>query len=62
MGSYAFFILAGLYPLPATRQFLLSSPYFPSISFYNPVFKKTATIRVNNFEGANSTKIYVQVR
>ncbi|KAI0062314.1 glycoside hydrolase family 92 protein [Artomyces pyxidatus] len=51
MGSYAFFNLAGLYPLPATRQLLLSSPYFPSISFYNPVLKSTTTIRVKNFSG-----------
>jgi putative alpha-1,2-mannosidase len=59
MGSYAFFNLAGLYPLPATRQFLLSSPYFPSISFYNPFFDKTATFKITNFESANSTKIFV---
>ncbi|KAJ7051298.1 glycoside hydrolase family 92 protein [Mycena amicta] len=51
MGSYAFFYLAGLYPLPATNQFLLSSPYFPSISFTNPLLKKTTTIKVVNFSG-----------
>ena len=65
MGSYAAFYLAGLYPLPATRQFLLSSPLFPQISFYNPVFRKTATIKALNFE-ANPTdgtggKVFVQV-
>ncbi|KAH6901837.1 glycosyl hydrolase family 92-domain-containing protein [Coprinopsis sp. MPI-PUGE-AT-0042] len=51
MGSYAAFYLAGMYPLPSTRQFLISSPYFREISFYNPVLKKTATIRAVNFEG-----------
>ncbi|KAF5372700.1 hypothetical protein D9615_009853 [Tricholomella constricta] len=51
MGSYAAFYLAGLYPLPATRQFLLSSPYFPQISFFNPVFNSTTTIRSINFGG-----------
>ncbi|TFK21045.1 hypothetical protein FA15DRAFT_646146 [Coprinopsis marcescibilis] len=51
MGSYAAFYLAGLYPLPATRQFLLSSPFFKQISFHNPVFKKTATIKAIGFEG-----------
>ncbi|KAG7094587.1 hypothetical protein E1B28_005412 [Marasmius oreades] len=51
MGSYAAFYLAGLYPLPATRQFLLSSPYFPSISFFNPVFNSTTTIKSIGFEG-----------
>ncbi|EPQ50744.1 hypothetical protein GLOTRDRAFT_81814 [Gloeophyllum trabeum ATCC 11539] len=64
MGSYAAFYLAGMYPLPATRQFLLSSPYFPQISFYNPIFNTTTTIKAIGFEGnpANGTegKIFVQ--
>ncbi|TBU25783.1 glycoside hydrolase family 92 protein [Dichomitus squalens] len=51
MGSYVAFYLAGLYPLPATRQFLLSSPYFPEISFRNPVLNTTTTIRSINFKG-----------
>ncbi|KAJ7274823.1 glycosyl hydrolase family 92-domain-containing protein [Mycena rebaudengoi] len=51
MGSYVFFYLAGLYPLPATKQFLLSSPYFPEISFFNPLFKKTTKIQTINFTG-----------
>ncbi|GJE96620.1 glycoside hydrolase family 92 protein [Phanerochaete sordida] len=51
MGSYVAFYLAGLYPLPATRQFLLSSPYFPSISFTNPILGNATTIRVTNFAG-----------
>ncbi|KAL4242836.1 Peptide-N(4)-(N-acetyl-beta-glucosaminyl)asparagine amidase [Abortiporus biennis] len=51
MGSYVAFYLAGLYPLPATRQFLLSSPYFPQISFTNPIFGKTTTIKATNFKG-----------
>ncbi|KAF5368241.1 hypothetical protein D9757_011215 [Collybiopsis confluens] len=51
MGSYAVFILAGLYPVPATRQFLLSSPFFPSISFTNPLFNSTTTIKAINWQG-----------
>lgn len=51
MGSYVAFYLAGMYPLPATRQFLLSSPYFPSISFNNPIFGNATTIKVKNFSG-----------
>ncbi|OSC99282.1 glycoside hydrolase family 92 protein [Trametes coccinea BRFM310] len=51
MGSYVAFYLAGLYPLPATRQFLLSSPYFREISFKNPVLNTTTTIRANGFQG-----------
>ena len=64
MGSYVAFYLAGLYPVPSTRQYLLSSPYFPSISFFNPVFNTTATIKVANFAGnpANGTggTVFVQ--
>ncbi|TCD69013.1 hypothetical protein EIP91_009076 [Steccherinum ochraceum] len=57
MGSYVAFYLAGLYPLPATSQFLLGSPYFPEISFTNPIFNSTTTIRSHNFQGnpANGT-------
>jgi hypothetical protein len=51
MGSFATFFLAGLYPVPATRQFLLSSPHFSQISFNNPAFNKTTTIRSKNFSG-----------
>jgi len=65
MGSYVAFYLAGLYPVPATRQFLLSSPYFPQISFKNPAFNKTTTIRSKNFSGNpdNGTggNVFVQV-
>lgn len=50
MGSYAAFYLAGMYPLPATGQILLSSPYFPQISFYNPVFNTTTTIIAKGFK------------
>ncbi|KAI0922609.1 hypothetical protein AcV5_009537 [Taiwanofungus camphoratus] len=64
MASYVAFYLAGLYPLPATRQYLLASPYFPQISFYNPIFNKTTTIIANGFSGnpANGTggQVFVQ--
>ncbi|KAJ8488173.1 hypothetical protein ONZ45_g14058 [Pleurotus djamor] len=51
MGSYVSFYLAGLYPLPATKQFLLSSPFFKQISFFNPVLRTTTTIRSKGFNG-----------
>lgn len=65
MGSYAVFLLAGLYPVPATRQYLLSSPSFPEISFFNPVLDTTTTIRSkypsgNPTEGQGS-QVYIQV-
>ncbi|KAK2466575.1 hypothetical protein APHAL10511_001437 [Amanita phalloides] len=55
LASYPVFFLAGLYPLPGTRQFLLSSPYFPQIGFYNPLYNSTTFIRAVNFQGNPST-------
>ncbi|KAF7300489.1 Glycoside hydrolase family 92 protein [Mycena chlorophos] len=51
MASYVVWYLAGMYPLPATQQILLSSPYFPEISFTNPLLGKTTTLRTKNFVG-----------
>ncbi|KAG6810816.1 hypothetical protein H0H92_010206 [Tricholoma furcatifolium] len=51
MASYVAFYLAGMYPLPATQQFLLSSPYFPQISFFNPTLNTTTKIVSKNFIG-----------
>ncbi|OJT03621.1 hypothetical protein TRAPUB_5649 [Trametes pubescens] len=51
MASYVAFFLAGLYPIPATKQYLLSSPFFPQISFFNPAFNSTTTIITKNFVG-----------
>ncbi|KAF4562550.1 hypothetical protein EYR36_003944 [Pleurotus pulmonarius] len=51
MGSYVVFLLAGLYPLPATNQVLLSSPFFPQVSFQNPLLGTTTTIRSKGFVG-----------
>lgn len=65
MGSFVTVILAGLYPVPATRQYLLSSPYFPSISFTNTFLKTTTTIKSTNFQGNPSSgtggNVYVKV-
>ncbi len=65
MGSYAAFYLAGLYPLPATEQFLLSSPFFKQISFFNPAFNTTTVIKSNNFRGNPETgtggQVFVEV-
>ena len=66
MGSYVAFYLAGLYPVPATQQYLLGSPWFPQISFHNPKLGTTTTIKANNFRGnpANGTggTVFVKVR
>ena len=51
MGSYVAFYLLGLYPLPATRQFLISSPHFSHIRIWNPLFETWTTINAHGFEG-----------
>ncbi|KAF9531264.1 family 92 glycosyl hydrolase [Crepidotus variabilis] len=51
MGSYVAFYLLGMYPLPATKQILISSPYFPKVSFFNPVYNSTTTIVSHGFNG-----------
>ena len=65
MGSYATFYLLGLYPLPATTQYLLSSPFFPQISFLNPLFNTTTTIVAKGFTGnppdGTGGTVFVQV-
>ncbi|OBZ76244.1 hypothetical protein A0H81_02953 [Grifola frondosa] len=62
-GKLRCILLGRSLPLPATRQFLLSSPYFPQISFTNPVLGTTTTIKVNGFNGnpANGTGGHVFV-
>ncbi|KAG8756605.1 hypothetical protein FRC11_005187 [Ceratobasidium sp. 423] len=50
MASYAAFYLLGLYPLPATRQVLLSSPWFPTINITNAFTNSTTTINAINFK------------
>ncbi|KAL1752089.1 glycosyl hydrolase family 92-domain-containing protein [Schizophyllum commune] len=49
MGSYVVFYMLGLYPLPATKQVLLSSPYFPKVTIYSPLYGTNTTIRSTNW-------------
>lgn len=66
MASYVAFYTLGLYPLPATQQVLLSSPYFPQISFFNPIFNTTTTIISHGFTGnppdGTGGNVFVKVR
>ena len=54
------FHMLGLYPLPATREFLISSPFFRTVRIRNPLFGTTTTIRTHGFEGMGN--VYVKVR
>ena len=51
MASFVVFHMLGLYPLPATREFLISSPFFRTVRIRNPLFGTTTTIRTHGIEG-----------
>jgi hypothetical protein len=51
MGSFVAFLMLGLYPMPGTKQFLITTPYFPRFTIYNPVYDKTATFTTKGFVG-----------
>ncbi|TDL19308.1 hypothetical protein BD410DRAFT_805898 [Rickenella mellea] len=48
----------------ATKQYLLFSPYFPRVSYFNPLFNSTTTIKANAFKGnpknGTSGTVFVQ--
>ncbi|KAG8753286.1 hypothetical protein FRC12_011598 [Ceratobasidium sp. 428] len=64
MASFAAFYLVGLYPLPATRQVLVSSPWFPTVNITNSVTGATTTINAVGFKGnpsgSQTGNIFVQ--
>jgi putative alpha-1,2-mannosidase len=62
MGSYVAFNLMGIYPLPTTKQFLVSSPFFPRITIHNPLYDSRTTIISHNFDGHDGRNIYIKVR
>ena len=60
MGSYVAFLLLGLYPLPATKQFLISSPYFTRVEIRNPLLGSVTTINAIGLDNERNV-IYVKV-
>jgi putative alpha-1,2-mannosidase len=61
MGSFIAFNLLGLYPLPATKQFLISSPFFPRVTIRNSVYDTLTTIIAKGFDGYDGKNIYIKV-
>lgn len=59
MASYVTFILAGLYPVPSTHQYLIVSPFFPSISFTNSLLGTTTTIVSKGWNGNPSGELSI---
>lgn len=45
MGSFVAFALSGLFPVPGQSVYLISPPFFRSVSYANPITNHTATIR-----------------
>jgi putative alpha-1,2-mannosidase len=50
MGAFTTFSLMGLYPNAGQNVYLISTPFFESVSITHPITNKTATIRVQNFD------------
>lgn len=50
MGSFVAFSMIGLFPNPGQDVYLITPPYFESVSITSPATNKTATIRNVNFD------------
>lgn len=50
MGSFLFFSMAGLFPVAGQNVYLITPPFFQEVSVLNRLTKKTATIRITNFD------------
>jgi putative alpha-1,2-mannosidase len=59
MGSFTTLAMMGLWPVPGQNVYLITPPYFPSISITSPQTGKTATIRNIGFDSAYEA-IYIQ--
>ncbi|KUL82470.1 hypothetical protein ZTR_10222 [Talaromyces verruculosus] len=58
MASFSIFSQMGLFPVAGQNVYLISSPFFESVNIIHPETKKTATIRVKNFD-PTYTDIYI---
>ncbi|KAG9238045.1 glycoside hydrolase family 92 protein [Amylocarpus encephaloides] len=59
MGSFTTLAMMGLWPVPGQNVYLITPPYFPSVSLTSPQTGKTATIRNVNFDPSYGA-IYIQ--
>jgi putative alpha-1,2-mannosidase len=59
MGSFVAFSMMGLFPNPGQNVYLITPPYFESVSITSPLTGKTATIKNINFD-PTYTNIYIQ--
>lgn len=54
MGSFVAMSMMGLFPNPGQSVYLITAPFFESVSIISPLTGKTATLRVANWEDFNS--------
>ena len=54
MGSFVAMSMMGLFPNPGQSVYLITVPFFESVSINSPLTGKTATLRVANWEDFNS--------
>ena len=59
MGAFVAFSMMGLFPVPGQNVYLITPPYFESVSITSPVTNNTATIRNVNFDPTYQD-IYIQ--
>jgi putative alpha-1,2-mannosidase len=59
MGAFTAFCMMGLFPNPGQNVYLISPPFFESVSVRSAVTNKTATIKNVNFDPAYKN-IYIQ--
>lgn len=58
MASFTIFSQLGLFPVAGQNVYLISTPFFDTINITHPETRKTATIRVTNFD-PTYTDIYI---
>lgn len=58
-GSFIAFAMSGIFPVAGQNVYLITAPFFESVSYTNAMTGNTATIRNLNFDPAYR-KIYIQ--
>ena len=59
MGAFVAMSMMGLFPNPGQNVYLITPPFFASVSITSPTSNRTATIRVENFDPAYRN-LYIQ--
>ncbi|MBW0474806.1 hypothetical protein O181_014521 [Austropuccinia psidii MF-1] len=54
MATWLLFHLLGLYPVPSTTEYLISTPWVPRYTIHNPYLNVSTTVKVTNFDPASN--------